>query len=81
MKKNQRKQSPFPYQRPVKIRKSFYQCPFTSDRTTGGVRLLVKVPSIYLEGDWLKQAGFRCNTEVTVTVSQGCLTIQPKTAE
>ncbi len=66
-----------PYQRPIKVRKSYYQCPHVSDRIQGPLDLLVEVPSIKLEGDWLKEAGFKCKSKAVVTVRKGCLVIKP----
>lgn len=67
-----------PYQRRVKIRKSHYQCPYTSDRVQGSIIVPVTVPSITLEGDWLKEAGFKCKRNAMITVSEGCLVIKPE---
>lgn len=66
------------YERQVPIRKSHYQCPYTSDRVQGSVFVPVTVPLITLEGDWLKEAGFKCNRNVVITVSKDCLMITPE---
>ena len=66
------------YERLVKIGKSHYQCPYTSDRVQGPIIVPVTVPVITLEGDWLKEAGFKCKQNAIITVSDGCLIIKPE---
>ena len=68
----------FPYQRPVKVRRHFEQIAYCSERMPSPFGLLEEVPSIKLEGDWLIEAGFKCKTEVLVTVTKGGLEIKVK---
>lgn len=68
----------FPYQRAVSVDTHHAQIAYTSDRINSGFELLADVPSMKLEGDWLKEAGFKCNRNVVVTVSKDCLMITPE---
>ena len=76
MKKHNPPPTHFPYQRPVKVQSHFEQIPYTLKNVQSPMGLLEEVPSIKLEGDWLSAAGFRCETQVMVTVWEGLLEIK-----
>lgn len=66
----------FPYQRQANVCSHFEQTPYVLNNAQAPMDLLEEVPSIKLEGDWLVEAGFKCKTEVVVTVKKGRLVIE-----
>lgn len=62
---------PFPYERKLTVRTSFYERPYINNRPLEPLPALAPVPWINIKGYWLNQAGFTISTPLVVKVSKG----------
>ncbi|MBM7332849.1 MAG: SymE family type I addiction module toxin [Alcanivorax sp.] len=70
---------PLPYFRKLKVRRGYYEQPYSPSPFGLSYAPKPPVPWVYIEGYWLNQAGFEIGTPLDVEVSHGRIVLTART--